>query len=107
MTRSQTLQADDVRQALDSAGADASAVLAETLDEAVRKLVDRFFSALGGPHPYEEFLRTLERSILTEALTRTQGNLAKAARLLGLPRGTLHDKAQKHGIRLPDDSASR
>lgn len=105
MTRSPTLQAEDVRQALDSA--DASALLAETLDEAVHKLVDRFFGTLAGPQPFEQFLRTLERSILVEALARTHGNLAKAARLLGLPRATLHDKAQKYGIRLPDEPLSR
>lgn len=103
MTRSQTLQAEDVRQAFDSAEADAGAMLAETLDDTVRKLVDRFFSTLGGPQPYEHFMRALDRSILVEALARTRGNLAKAARLLGLPRATLHDKAQKHGIRLSDD----
>ncbi|HWB08004.1 MAG TPA: sigma-54 dependent transcriptional regulator [Pirellulales bacterium] len=96
VTRGHTLQCDNVRQAL-SSGADAQA--AETLEDALGRLVERFFATLSGPQPYEHFLRALDRRLLSEALARAQGNLARAARLLGIPRATLHDKAQKHGLR--------
>jgi nitrogen regulation protein NR(I) len=96
VTRGHTLQGDDVRQAL-AGGTDAQA--GETLEDAMSRLVERFFATLSGPQPYEHFLRSLDRRLLSEALARAQGNLARAARLLGVPRATLHDKAQKHGLR--------
>jgi len=101
VTRGHALQSGDVRQALAS-GSDRQA--AETLEEAANRLVERFFATLGGPQPYEQFLRSLDRRLLSEALTRAQGNLARAARLLGIPRATLHDKAHKYGLRTAEGS---
>jgi nitrogen regulation protein NR(I) len=98
VTRGHALQADDVRQALAS-GSEQDAGLAETLEDGMRKLVDRFFIALSGPQPYEQFLQALDRCLVAGALARAQGNLARAARLLGLPRATLHDKLRKYGLR--------
>ncbi|MGH7134471.1 MAG: sigma-54-dependent transcriptional regulator, partial [Pirellulales bacterium] len=95
VTRGRALQADDVRQAL--AGGDQASPLADTMEEGMRKLVDRFFATLGGPQPYEQFLQAIDKHLIAEALARSHGNLAKAARLLGLPRATMHDKVQKHG----------
>jgi DNA-binding NtrC family response regulator len=39
-----------------------------------------------------------ERGLLVEALRAARGNRSEAARLLGLPRVTLHDKLAKHGL---------
>jgi transcriptional regulator with GAF, ATPase, and Fis domain len=40
-----------------------------------------------------------ERDTLLEALRKSAGNKAKAARLLGIPRSTYFSKLKKHGIR--------
>jgi DNA-binding protein Fis len=40
----------------------------------------------------------VERLLLAEALRRNPGNRSHAARLLGLPRPTLHTKLQKYGM---------
>lgn len=102
VTRGHTIEIDDVRRAL-AAGGDASAAIADSMEDAMQKLVDRFFATLSGTQPYETFVHALETRLIGEALSRAHGNLAKAARLLGLPRATLHDKAQKHGLRLGDE----
>ena len=43
-------------------------------------------------------LRTAEQQRLIEALSRSGGNKAEAARLLGLPRSTFFSKLKKFGI---------
>jgi len=43
-------------------------------------------------------LDAAERTMLRDALRVTLGNVAKAAELLGLPKTTLYDKLQRHGI---------
>ncbi|HET6881868.1 MAG TPA: sigma-54 dependent transcriptional regulator [Pirellulales bacterium] len=100
VTGGRALQADDVRRAL---GGEPDGLLVESLEDGIRKLVDRFFATLSGPEPYEQFLRTLDKTVISEALNRSHGNLAKAARLLGIPRATLHDKTQKYGLRESSD----
>jgi nitrogen regulation protein NR(I) len=98
VTRGRALQVDDVRQSLASGGGQES--LAETMEDGIHKLVDRFFTTLSGAKPYEQFLEALDKHLIAEALAKSHGNLAKAARLLGVPRATLHDKVQKYGLRL-------
>jgi transcriptional regulator with PAS, ATPase and Fis domain len=44
-------------------------------------------------------LADLERRLIEEALTRAKGNKSRAARLLGLPRGQLYSRLEKHGLR--------
>lgn len=39
-----------------------------------------------------------EKALLLDALYKTGGNVLKAAKLLGIPRGTLRHKIQKHNI---------
>lgn len=43
------------------------------------------------------YLDMLERSLVQQALDRTGGNKAKAARLLGLNRTTLVEMVKRHG----------
>lgn len=49
--------------------------------------------------PMEEATRALERILITQALTRTVGNKAEAARLLGIHRQTLYIKLKELGLR--------
>jgi DNA-binding NtrC family response regulator len=43
-------------------------------------------------------LDALERDTVTAALTRAQGNISRAARLLGVSRAALYRKLEKHGL---------
>ena len=44
----------------------------------------------------------VERTLLTEALARAQGNATEAAAALKLPRKTFYDKLARHGLK-PED----
>ena len=58
---------------------------------------------LEAAHPSQEFdLRKVERQLIEQALALTGGNVAEAARRLGIGREALRYRIQKHGIgRLP------
>ena len=43
-------------------------------------------------------LEAVERSLIEQALDRTQGNQSAAARLLGITRYTLRYRLEKHGL---------
>ncbi len=49
--------------------------------------------------PFKDQIRHFERQQLEETLARTNGNIAAAARLLGMSRSTLFDRLKKLGIR--------
>ncbi len=51
-----------------------------------------------GERALEGLMEKMEKSLIVEALRRCDGNQTHAARLLGLPRPTLHLKMQKHGL---------
>jgi DNA-binding NtrC family response regulator len=52
----------------------------------------------GPPLGLRQRVEAYERGLLVEALRAARGNRSEAARLLGLPRVTLHDKLAKHGL---------
>lgn len=47
---------------------------------------------------FEEIVGCLEKDLITQAVGITGGNVAKTARLLNLPRGTLRYKMEKYGV---------
>ena len=47
----------------------------------------------------------VERACLVEALRKTGGNKAKAARLLQIDRKTLHTKIQQYGIKVDEEDS--
>jgi DNA-binding NtrC family response regulator len=47
---------------------------------------------------FEEIIGRLEKDLVTQAVGITGGNVAKTARLLNLPRGTLRYKMEKYGL---------
>jgi nitrogen regulation protein NR(I) len=61
-------------------------------------LIRAHLTANAGNHACEELLEKVERLLIVEALRRSQGNQTHAARLLGLPRPTLHARMQKYGM---------
>ncbi len=67
-------------------------------DETLAEVVWRYLSSHDGPRAYDQFLGKVEKLLLTEALRRAKGNQTHAARLLGIPRPTLHAKLQKHRL---------
>jgi len=46
----------------------------------------------------DEALSSFEKNIILKAVTSANGNFAEAARLLKIPRQTLHNKVKKYGI---------
>ena len=61
-------------------------------------LIRAHLTSYEGDHACEELLEKIERLLIVEALRRSQGNQTHAARLLGLPRPTLHARMQKYGM---------
>jgi len=66
-------------------------------DEALCDLIQRHLSR-PADRAYEQFMQKVERLLLMQALARTGQNQSQAARLLGLPRPTLHAKMYRHGL---------
>jgi DNA-binding NtrC family response regulator len=62
------------------------------------EVVRRYLEVYTGERAHEEFLEQTEKLLIAEALRRAGGNQTHAARLLGLPRPTLHSKMQKHKL---------
>ncbi len=61
-------------------------------------LIRAHLASNAGDHACEDLLEKIERLLIVEALRRSQGNQTHAARLLGLPRPTLHARMQKYGM---------
>jgi DNA-binding NtrC family response regulator/tetratricopeptide (TPR) repeat protein len=55
--------------------------------------------APGAQAGFRSSIDRFERAQLVEALAKTHGNLARTARLLGIPRNTLKYRMRKHGLR--------
>jgi len=63
----------------------------ETAGEAGGRLVIDFEN---GPHTFEE----LERALIEQALAKAKGNVTRAARLVGMPRGSFRYRMEKAGL---------
>jgi DNA-binding NtrC family response regulator len=55
-------------------------------------------SAAGGARPLGERLHEQERAAIVGAIDAAQGNIAHAARALGINRSTLYYRMRKHGL---------
>ena len=72
---------------------------AEALDQGwTRFLDDRLHAA--SEHLYDEALQRLERQVLTHVLRHTAGNQLRAAKILGITRGSLRNKIRDLGIHI-------
>ncbi len=73
----------------------------DTLEQAVVRQLDQYFSQLGGsqPHPlYSLVITAVERPLLIYAMQMCDQNQCKAAELLGINRNTLRKKLISHGL---------
>jgi Fis family transcriptional regulator len=71
------------------------------LCESVRRCVRQYLAELDGEAStdfYQLVLSQVEAPLLEEVMRHTRNNQTRAARLLGLNRGTLRKKLQLHGI---------
>ncbi len=75
--------------------------------EELHGLIRLYLAHYAGDSALEEFIAQTERLLIAEALQRTNGHQTHAARLLGVPRPTLHAKARKHRVLENDDQLDR
>lgn len=68
----------------------------------IEKLVKEYFVTQGDnitdSSLYNTVLQEVERPLLEQTLHAVGGNKAKAARVLGINRNTLHKKLTEHGL---------
>lgn len=73
----------------------------QPLRTCVERALQNYFSQLGDQLPtnvYELVLAEVEVPLLEVTLKKTRGNQTKAARLLGLSRGTLRKKLKQYNL---------
>ena len=71
------------------------------IDECVRRALDQYFRDLGGEEPaglHELMVRSVERPLLEQVMSRADGNQSLAAQWLGINRNTLRRKLLEHGL---------
>ena len=67
----------------------------------IKQSLEKYFSDLNGEYPanlYVLTLRQLEKPLFEVVMKETNGNLSKAASILGINRVTLRTKLRKHGL---------
>lgn len=71
------------------------------LSDHVRQAMEKYFSDLDGHEPaelYQLILSEIEVPLFETVLDYTEGNVSRAADVLGLNRGTLRNRLQKYDI---------
>lgn len=71
------------------------------LSEQVRTAMQKYFKDLDGHEPtelYQLILSEIEIPLFESVLDYTEGNVTRAADVLGLNRGTLRNRLQKYDI---------
>ncbi|MBN2292775.1 MAG: sigma-54-dependent Fis family transcriptional regulator [Pirellulales bacterium] len=95
-TRGYPIQATDLPLQDEATGE--PSVDGDSIRQALSEIVRRYLVVYTGERAHEQLIDQVEEIIICEALDRARGNQTHAARLLGLPRPTLHAKMQKHGL---------
>lgn len=73
----------------------------QPLHDSVRQALENFLSQLSGPMPsnlYDLILREVEAPLLESVMEYTKNNQSRAAKVLGLSRGTLRKKLKLYGM---------
>jgi DNA-binding NtrC family response regulator len=100
-TRGYPIQAADLpleRDREDGSNADKGA-----WDSQLEDVIGHYLANDASGGTLEAFMDHVERLFIAEALRRADGNQTRAARLLGLPRPTLHARLQKHKLQAKAD----
>jgi transcriptional regulator with GAF, ATPase, and Fis domain len=97
-TRGYPIQPDDIHRALERSTGKPTVESAHGLD-GLRETVRDYLKRRSGTSTHTQFLETVDKLLVAEALRLTQGNQTRAAKLLGLTRPTLQAKMQKYGLR--------
>jgi nitrogen regulation protein NR(I) len=98
-----TIQAQDLPWTVRTDSQAAAGEANPSRQEQWLNLVQTYLTSYGGVHASEDLLGMVERLLIVEALRRSQGNQTHAARLLGMPRPTLHARMQKFGMHARED----
>ncbi len=109
MTGSATIEPTDLPAPEVTAGGRDASTTEPLLRETSRWIADQLsqFDGDGGEASlYDDFLQSVEPTLLTAALKHCHGNRAAAARLLGLHRATLRQKLRSHGLDEPASPGS-
>lgn len=101
-TRGYPIQAGDFP--LPDAAPASNRTAADPISDVLGAVVQQYLERYLDDRAFDRFLSEAERLLISEALKRAGGNQTHAARLLGLPRPTLHAKMQKHGLHRRSDS---
>lgn len=75
----------------------------QTLRDAVRHCLEKFFVDLDGHKPaeiYQLVMGEVEPAMLETVMSFTQGNQTRAAEILGINRTTLRKKLRQYGLDL-------
>jgi Fis family transcriptional regulator, factor for inversion stimulation protein len=73
----------------------------QPLSQCIKSSLDAYFSKLNGHNPgnlYDLVIAEMERPLLEVVMRRADGNLTKAALVLGMNRSTLRKKLKKYGL---------
>ncbi len=76
----------------------------QNIDKAQQKIANAYFKLCFTKKgmPLKNFMDNLEKYILVDMLTATQGNQKAAAAILRIKPTTLHEKMRKYGIKSSD-----
>ena len=72
------------------------------LADTVRRALERYFRDMDGEQPsdiYDMVLKNVEKPMIETVLGKAQGNLTRAAAMLGIDRNTLRKKMQQLRIK--------
>ena len=71
------------------------------INDCVQRALDQYFRDLGDQEPvglHELMVRSVERPLLEQVMSRAEGNQSLAAQWLGINRNTLRRKLLEHGL---------
>lgn len=72
---------------------------AHGLGQQVNEVLDRYFALLGNQQPenlYQKLMAEIEKPMIESIMRYVRGNQSKAARVLGISRGTLRKKLAEY-----------
>jgi nitrogen regulation protein NR(I) len=95
--RGTPLSSDDLTQIAMTATTDETKDF-ETIEASIRKWVQNILTRKEQDGAFDFCLDHLTKIIISEALTLSDGNRSRAAKLLGLSRPNLHSKINKYGL---------